>query len=73
MISDTFVWPCVQNAPKNAGEASPVGCTRAKSAPDAVQWPGGVIISPTWLGLVLAWSKQNYLKLLNTVRYFESS
>jgi len=39
------------------------------SDPDVVQGLGGVTASPTLFGPVLVWSKQNYLKLLLTVRF----
>jgi len=44
-----------------------------ESGPELIQGPGGVTTSPTLLGPVLLWSQQNYLRLLLTVRYFESS
>ena len=47
--------------------------TPRTSGQEVVQGPGGVITSPTLIGPVLVWSRQNYLRLLLTVRYFESS
>jgi len=44
-----------------------------ESDPKIVQGLVGVTTSPTFLGPVLLWSQQNYLKLLMTVRYSKSS
>jgi len=62
---------CLQNDPQKISEANPAGYTHGKA--EFVQGPGGVTTSPTLLGHVLVWSQQNYLRLLLTVRYFESS
>ena len=44
-----------------------------KSGQEVALGPGGVTTSPILLVPFLLWSQQNYLKLLLTVRYFESS
>jgi len=44
-----------------------------ESGQEVEHGPGGVTASPALLGPVLVWSQQNYLRLLKTVTYFESS
>jgi len=59
--------PRVQNAPGYICETSPAGYTHGKAV---VQRPNGVIRSPTWLGLILVWSRQNHRKFLKNVKVF---
>jgi len=70
-----MVRPRGKNAQGNIGEASLAGYTQGKvvHGPQIGQGPGGVITPQILLGLVLVWSQQNYLRLLKTVRHFESS
>jgi len=53
----------------------PSGCSLhpRESRPEFDQGAGGVTTSPTLLGPVMAWSQQNYLRLLLILRCFESS
>ena len=44
-----------------------------KSCPEAIHGPDGMTTFPTLLRPVLVWNQQDYLKLLLTVRYQESS
>jgi len=48
--------------------ATPTG-----SGPKVDHGADGVITFPTFLSPVLVWSQHNYLRLLKTERYFESS
>ena len=61
-------------APGRIGEARTAGYTQVQLAHDVIQGSGKVIITSPILPVpVLMWSQQNYLKLLLTVRYFDSS
>ena len=66
--------PCVQNLPGNNAELSASGYSLhpRESGPEVVQGPGYVTASPTFLGPVLAWRQQNYLRLLLIMRYVGS-
>ena len=44
-----------------------------ESSPEINEGAGGMTAYLTLLGLVLVWNQQNYMRLLKTVRYFESS
>ena len=54
----TLVRPCIQNAPRKTGEASPAGYTHGKAtqmpSKDQVEW---LHLRPTLLGPVLVWSQ----------------
>jgi len=62
----------VSNAPGKNGELSPSGYSLhpRESGPKFVQGPGGIPTFPTFLGPVLVWNQQNYLRFLLIVRYF---
>jgi len=58
----SLVRPCVQNALRKTGEASPAGLNPRESGPEVVQGLGGVTTSQTLLGPILVLSQPNYWK-----------
>jgi len=72
-VSATLIRPRDQNVPRKIGEASPDAHTHEKATQRSTKYQ---VVAWLFLGPCLVpsvWSQQNYLGLLKTARYVESS